>query len=110
MTSSYLDPDGIRHDVAVRRAVSGDWQVLDTSPAETRVVETLSCHQDGQDQADAVAYDYTENVHRLGWISGCAAAEPIPERGGTDAHSDRRPHGEARQQPARGAALSRPGA
>ena len=107
MTASYADPDGTRHHVAVRRTATGDWQVLDTSPVETRIVETLDGDQDGPGQAEAVARDYAENVHRLGWIPGRRATERIPEQGGADAHSDRRPHPEARQQQAREAALSR---
>ena len=107
MTVSYADPNGIGHEVTVRRTATGDWQVLDTSPAETRIVETLDGRADGPEQAEAVARDYAETVHRLGWFPGRGATERIPEQGGADAHSDRRPHREARQQQARGAALSR---
>jgi hypothetical protein len=107
VTASYADPDGVRHEVTVRPTATGDWQVLDTSPAETRIVETLDGDQDGPEQAEAVARDYAENVHRLGWIPGRGATDPIPEQRGADADSNRRPHREARQQQARGAALSR---
>jgi hypothetical protein len=107
VTTGYADPDGIRHEVTVRRTAAGDWQVLDTSPVETRLVETLDGRADGPEQADAVARDYAENVHRLGWIPGRRATERIPEQGGADAHSERHPHREARQQQARRAALSR---
>jgi hypothetical protein len=107
VTASYADPDGIRHEVAVRRTATDDWQVLDTSPVETRIVETLDGDQDGPEQAEAVARDYAENVHQLGWIPGRGAADRIPEQRGADAHRNRRPHREARQPQARGAALSR---
>ena len=100
MTPSYTDPDGIRHEVTVRRTAAGDWQVLDTSPAETRIIETLDGRQDGQEQAEAVARDYAENVHRLGWIPGRRAAERIPEQGGADVPGDRPPHPD-RAQPTR---------
>ena len=92
MRASYADPDGIRHEVTVRRTATGDWQVLDTSPVETRLVETLDGRADGPEQADAVARDYAENVHRLGWIPGRGAPERIPEQGGADAQSDRHTH------------------
>ena len=97
MTAGYADPDGIRHEVKVRRTATGDWQVLDTSPVETRLVETLDGRADGPEQADAVARDYAENVHRLGWIPGRGATDRIPEQGGADAHSERRPRSAARQ-------------
>jgi hypothetical protein len=107
VTASYVDSDGIRHEVTVRRTQAGDRQVFDTGASETRMIETLDGHDDGHEQAEAVARDYAENVHRLGWVPGRAAAERIPEQGGADAHSDRRPHREARQPSARAAALSR---
>lgn len=80
MTVGHVDPDGIRHEVTVRSAASDDWQVLDTSAAETRIVEALDGRVDDRDRAKAVARDYAENVRRLGWIPGQAPAERIPER------------------------------
>jgi hypothetical protein len=48
---AYRDPDGGRHEVLVRQTPTGDWQVLDTCCAETRVVETLDGREDGCPQA-----------------------------------------------------------
>jgi hypothetical protein len=110
VTPSYTDPDGIRHEVTVRRTAADDWQVLDTSPAKTRIIETLDGRQDGQEQAEAVARDYAENVHRLGWVPGRRAAERIPEQGGADVSGDRSPHSRSRTPGASRAALSRPAA
>jgi hypothetical protein len=110
VTVGYVDPDGLRHEVTVRRIAAGDWQVLDTSQAETRIVETLDGRVDGREQAEAVARDYAENVHRLGWIPGQAPAERIPEQGGADVTGERSPHSRSRTSGARAAALSRPAA
>ena len=55
---SYRHADGSRHEVLVHRTPEGDWQVLDTSPAGTSVVETLSGITDGRPQAEALARDY----------------------------------------------------
>jgi hypothetical protein len=100
----YWDADGAQHEVAVRETAGGDWQVLDTSAAETRVIETLDGRLDGP-QAEAVARDYLSTVDRSP-AAGRKTAEPIPEQGGPDADSDRRPG--ARQPHARPAALPHP--
>ena len=44
----YRDTDGARHEVAVHETADGDWQVLDTCAAETRVIETLDGRIDGR--------------------------------------------------------------
>jgi hypothetical protein len=106
MTSrTYWDADGVRHEVAVRETADGDWQVLDTSLAETRIVETLDGTQDDRAQAEAVARDYLTAGRFT--AAGRDAAERIPEQGGADAHSNGRPHPEAGQQSTSGPALSR---
>ena len=72
------------------------------------VVDTLAGDQDGRPQAEAIARDYltTVGAHEPG--AGPAAGEPIPEQGGSDARSHRRPRPAPRQHRARGAALPRP--
>jgi hypothetical protein len=101
---TYVDADGAGHEVLVRDTPVGDWQVLDTCAAETRVVETLDGREDGRPQAEALARDYVQTISQT---AGRHTAERIPEQGGADAHSDRRPRPAARQPHARGAALSR---
>jgi hypothetical protein len=105
---SYRDPDGVRHEVAVRETDGGDWQVLDSCAAETRVVETLDGRVDGRPQAEALARDYIETARLSVSRAGRAPSEPIPDQGGSDADSDPRPHPGARQPHARGAALPHP--
>ena len=57
--------------------------------------------QDGRPQAEAIARDYltTVGAHEPG--AGPAAGEPIPEQGGSDARSHRRPRPAPRQHRAR---------
>lgn len=87
----YRDSEGARHEVLVRRTSAGDWQVLDTCAAETRVVETLDGREDGLPQAQAVVRDYLSIVERFVPAAGQRPGEPISEQGGADADSDRRP-------------------
>jgi hypothetical protein len=103
----YRDADGVRHEVIVRQAPSGDWQVLDTGPDGTRLIETLDGGIDDCPQAKAVARDYIEGGRHLPW-AGTARVEAIPEQGGADAHSDRRPRSTPPQSRAGGAALPHP--
>jgi hypothetical protein len=103
----YRDANGARHEVAARQTADGDWQVLDTCAAETRVIETLDGRIDGRPQAEAVARDYVTAGRFTAW-AGREPGEPIPEQGGADADSDRRPRYEKRQPRARGAALPHP--
>jgi hypothetical protein len=103
---SYRDADGARHKLVVRQTADGDWRVLDVdaSGETAHVVDALAGDQDGRPQAEAIARDYLAIVcaHEPG--AGPAAGEPIPEQGGSDARSHRRP----RQHRARDAALPRP--
>jgi hypothetical protein len=102
---AYHDADGVRHEVAVRETPAGDWQVLDTCVAETLVIETLDDREDDRPQAEAVARDYV-STQRLPPAEGRRPGEAIPEQGGADAHSDRRPQREAHER-GRAAVLSR---
>ena len=106
---SYRDADGARHKLVVRQTADGDWQVLDIDVTSdtAHVVDALAGDQDGRPQAEAIARDYltTVGAHEPG--AGPAAGEPIPEQGGTDARSHRRPRPAPRQHRARGAALPR---
>ena len=106
---SYRDADGAPHELVVRQTPDGDWRVLDLDieAATTNVVDTLAGDEDGRPQAEAIARDYltTLGAHEPG--AGPAAGEPIPEQGGTDGRSHRRPHPAPRLRRARGAALPR---
>jgi hypothetical protein len=77
---AYRDGDGVGHELIVRRTSTGDWQVLDSSPGETFLVETLDGSVDDRAQADAVARDYLVRGRLLGW-AGSPAGEAIPEQG-----------------------------
>ena len=103
---SYQHADGSRHEVLVHRTPEGNWQVLDTSPAGTSVVETLSGITDGRAQAEALARDYAATASHFVPAKGRQHAERIPEKGGAHGHSDRRPPRRAHQQQAHG--TSRP--
>ena len=98
---SYRDADGARHKLVVRQTADGDWHVLDidVSGETAHVVDALAGDQDGRPQAEAIARDYltTVGAHEPG--AGPAAGEPIPEQGGSDARSHRRPRPAPRQTP-----------
>jgi len=85
---------GVRHEILVRRTVVGDWEVLDTCAREDRVIETLDGVVDAEPQAEAVARDYL-TAGRFVAAPGRGPGEAIPEQGGADAHSDRRPRSAA---------------
>ncbi len=105
---SYRDADGARHELVVRATNEGDWEVLDVVGAETsHVVDRLAGDQDGRPQAEAIARDYLSTPGRLGRETGPTAGEPIPEQGGSDAHSHRRSKQPPRPERGRGAALPR---
>ena len=106
---TYRDATGVRHEVVVRKTPAGDWEVRDTCAAGTRVIESLDGSVDGELQAEAVARDYL-TAGRFMVSPGRRPGEAIPEQGGADARSHRRPRSAARQPPARWAALSRPAA
>ena len=64
---TYLDADGARHRLVVRRTADGDWHVLDIDVTSdtAHVVDTLAGEQDGRPQAEAIARDYLTTVGRL---------------------------------------------
>jgi hypothetical protein len=107
---SYHDADGTAHELVVRETVDGGWHVLDLDLNEetAHVVDALAGGEDGRPQAEAIACDYLTTVGGLEPAAGPAAAEPIPEQGGSDARSHRRPRPAPRQHRAREAALPRP--
>ena len=106
VVGSYRDADGARHELVVGKTADGDWQVLDTSATdEVRVIDTLDGDQDGRPQAEAIAHDYLSTVARA--RPGLEPRDPIPEQGGSDARSHRRPHPAPRARRARAAALPR---
>ena len=105
---AFSDADGARHEVIVRQTPIGDWQVLDTSPAATTVVEMLDGRVDGRPQAEALARDYAANPGRWLPTAGRETAEAIPEQGGADADSDRRPRSTPPPTGARGGAPPHP--
>ena len=93
MTSlTYHDAAGARHDRSCDRRAAGNWQVLDTGvDARARVIDTLDGRDDDRPQAEAVARDYLANRVDAQRRAGRAPGEAIPEHGGADAHSHRRP-------------------
>jgi hypothetical protein len=96
MTSlTYCDADGVWHEVVVRNTPTGAWQVLDACASEELVIECLDGRDDGEAQAEAVACDYA-TAGRFMALAGRNGGEAIPEQGGADAHSDRRPRSAAR--------------
>jgi hypothetical protein len=103
---SYRDADGTRHELVVRETAAGDWRVLDLdTEAETaHVIETLAGDQDGRPQAEAIARDYLTTVQDS---EGPMSRDPIPEQGGADARTHRRPRPGPRAIRARGTALPR---
>src|SRR6516164_5334193 len=106
----YRDAAGVRHELAVRKTADGDWQVLDLDvEADTaHVIDTLAGDQDGRPQAEAVARDYLITVDGCQVGAGSAAGDAIPEQGGPDARSHRRPPQATRTRRSRGAALPDP--
>ena len=108
MTSlTYRDAAGATHTITVHRTPAGNWEVLDTGADEMRVIETLDGRVDTEAQAEAVARDYV-TAGRFAGAPGRAPDKAIPEQGGADAHSDRRPRSAARQARVREAALPHP--
>ena len=110
LVGSYRDAGGARHRLVVRETADGCWQVLDLDvDADTaHVIDTLAGDQDGRPQAEAVARDYLTTVDGCQAGAGSAAGDAIPEQGGPDARSHRRPQPPARARRARGAALPDP--
>jgi len=105
---SYRDADGARHEVLVLQTPAGDWQIVDVSPEETRVIDTLDGEEDGRPQAEALARDYLTTAKEAVAATGPNEAERISEQGGADARSDRTPSSAERQPRGRGVALPRP--
>jgi hypothetical protein len=93
---TYRDATGVVHEVVVRKTPAGDWEVLDTGAGEAVVIESLDGRVDAEPQADAVASDYVTSG-RFTPLAGRNGGEAIPEQGGADAHSDRRPRSAAHQ-------------
>ena len=56
----YQDAAGTVHDILVRRTPQDAWEILDTTPTHTRLVDTLTGFDEGQAQAEAVARDYAD--------------------------------------------------
>lgn len=105
---SYRHPDGSRHEVVVHRTPEGDWQVHDTSPAGTSVVETLSGLTDGRPQAEALARDYAATAPQMIPAKRQTQSKRIPDKRGAHGHSDRPTRPEALKQRARAALLPDP--
>jgi hypothetical protein len=105
---NYRDADGAEHELVVRETMDG-WHVLDLDlDAETaQVVDALAGDQDGRAQAEAIARDYLTTVGGTARDAGPTPRNPIPEQGGSDARSHRRPRPGPRTREARGTALPR---
>jgi hypothetical protein len=102
---SYRDADGARHELVVREAADGGWRVLDVNGEGATVIDTLAGDQDGRPQAEAIARDYLTTVEDTS--AGRTARDPIPEEGGADARTHRRPCPGPRTTQVRGTALPR---
>jgi hypothetical protein len=55
----YQDARGVQHEVIVRKAPDGAWQVVDVSVRETKLIENLTGISDGRPEAEAIALEYT---------------------------------------------------
>jgi hypothetical protein len=58
IVARYQDARGIQHEVLVRKATAGAWQVADVSVRETKLIETLPGDDQGRGEAEAIARDY----------------------------------------------------
>jgi hypothetical protein len=107
---SYRDAVGAMHKLVVREIADGCWQVLDLDvDADTaHVIDELAGDQDGRPQAEAIARDYLVTIAGSEIGAGPVPSDAIPEQGGPDAPSDRRPHQAPRVRRPREAALPRP--
>ena len=54
----YRDAGGVWHEMIVRKAPDGAWQVLDVSARETKLIESLTGVGDGRPEAEAIAVEY----------------------------------------------------
>jgi hypothetical protein len=106
---SYRVADGARHELVVRQTTDGGWRVLDLNldAGTAHVVDTLPDEQDGRPQAEAVARDYLSVVADSAASAGRTPRNPIPEPGGTDARTHRRPRPGSRTPSTLGNALPR---
>ena len=106
----YRDAAGAWHELAVRKAADGDWQVLalDVEADTAHVIDTLAGDQDGRPQAEALARDYLTTVDPCEAGAGSATGDAIPEQGGPDDSRHRRPHQAHRSRRSRGTALPNP--
>jgi hypothetical protein len=106
---SYRAADGARHELVVRETTEGGWRVLDLDldTGTAHVVDTLADDQDGRPQAEAIARDYLTTVAATAARAGRTPGDPIPEQGGTDARTHRRPRPRSRTHQARTTALPR---
>ena len=62
----YQDAGGVQHEVVVREAHGGAWQVLDIRARETTVIETLTAADEGQPEAEAIAREYMREQQAAG--------------------------------------------
>jgi hypothetical protein len=91
----YVDAGGTTHELVVRNSDLGGWQALDVCAEAEHVIDTLIGGEDDRPQAEAVARDYL-TAGRFVVAPGRGPGEAIPEQGGADAHSDRRPRSATR--------------
>jgi len=105
----YRNAAGARHELVVCETADGGWHVLDRDIERdtAHVVDALAGDQDGRPQAEAIAREYLAAMGGRGAEAGPPSGEPIPEQGGTDARSHRRPRPGPRSRGARGVALPR---
>jgi hypothetical protein len=71
---------GIEHDVYVVRLTSMRWQVLDVTPTDVVIVDTLQGFYDRFEQAFAVASDYSRE--KRAYHDGHREHDPLPKPSG----------------------------
>jgi hypothetical protein len=72
IVARYQDARGIQHEVVVRKATAGAWEVVDISVRETRLIETLPGVDEGRGEAEAIARDYACQQLEKTPASNCA--------------------------------------
>jgi hypothetical protein len=77
ITARYRAREGTEHHVLARRTAEGRWQVLDRATGRTRVVETLTGHDDRLAHAEALARDYA--AEQQAYHDGGRLEDPLPQ-------------------------------
>jgi hypothetical protein len=57
----YHDAKGVQHQIVVRRAPDGVWEVFDVSSRQSTLVDSLTAADEGRPQAEAIAREYARD-------------------------------------------------